>query len=169
MWQQTRRALATSLLVMVLLSACGGGEPAVEPAEESNSVTSTGNQESVQAVADPSPGRYVGSTSQGMSISLWVEEVDGALMVSQVQYKIEMRADTFSVTTELNMPSSREMAIEGGYFSGSHATGNNTEVLTGRFVGEDKVEGDLICTNTHPQGLGTATGSVSFEAFLVSP
>ena len=149
-------------MVLVFVGACGGVEPTVEAESTSNAV-------SAEVVANPSQGRYVGTTSQGWSLTLWVEESEDGLVVSQVQYKIEMRAEGFSVTTELNTPGSRQMAIDGGYFTGSHSMGNNTELFSGRFVGEGTVIGDLICTNTHPQGLGTATGEVTFEAFLLAP
>ena len=90
-------------------------------------------------------------------------------MVTAVQYKIKMRADSFSVTSELMMPNERSMLIEDGRFSGTDESGDTTEEISGKFIGDEGVEGRLRCSHVHPQGLGTAVGDVTFIAYKVGP
>jgi hypothetical protein len=92
-----------------------------------------------------------------------VEEVDGQMTITSIQYTIKMDAQGWSVTRELAQPAPRQIAIESGRFSGSSESEDTTEEIRGKFVGDEGAEGRLHCTHEHPQGLGTATADVTFE------
>ncbi|MEX1248681.1 MAG: hypothetical protein WEA61_09380 [Anaerolineales bacterium] len=148
-----RPALAVLFLVVVIAGCASAGGQGADSG----------------GVIQPKIGQYVGSTGQGLSFSLWVDEEDGKPIVSAVQYKLEMEASNFTATTELNMPSTRSLEISNGAFSGTDESGSTIEVLSGTFPASNRVVGVLEGSNEHPQGLGTATGETTFEAFWVKP
>lgn len=150
MWRVCKVTVLLSFLV--LLIACGGGGESL-----------TGN------AADPTPGLFEGTTSQGEQIILRAEEVNGQMTVTSIQYTIKMDAQGWSVTSELMQPRPRQIAIEDGRFSGSQKSGDMVEEISGKFVGDEGAEGRLYCTNEHPQGLGTAIGDVTFVVYKKNP
>ncbi len=148
MCKQKLFRIVVLLLLVLLLPACDG-----------SGKTLSGN------AADPTPGLFKGTTSQGEQISLRVEEVNGQMTITSLQYTIKMDAQGWSVTTELVQPSSRQITIESGRFSGSSKSGNATEEISGKFVEDEGAEGRLYCIHEHPDGLGTATGDVTFVVY----
>ncbi len=152
MWRERWLALAVITIVVMVLPACGGIEG-----------SSSGS------AADPSPGLFRGTTSQGEQFSLRVEEVNGQLTITSIQYTIKMEAQGWTVTSEMVQPHPRQIVIENGRFSGSHARDNTTEEISGMFMGDEGAEGRLHCSHDHPQGLGRATGEVTFVAQRSSP
>jgi hypothetical protein len=143
----TRHRLCAAVLaaLAVLLAACGGGQGS-------------------GAVSNPTPGLFSGTTSQDYPISVRVEERGGELVVTEIKYTIEMAASGWSVTTELVQPETIEAIITDGRFSYSTETPDGTEEISGAFAGDEGLSGRLKCTHVHPQGLGTATGDVTFTA-----
>lgn len=140
------RLCAVALVALaVLLAACGGGQGG-------------------GAVSNPTPGLFSDTTSQDYPISVRVEERGGELVVTEIKYTIEMAASGWSVTTELVQPETIEAIITDGRFTYSMETSDGTEEISGAFTGDEGLSGRLRCTHVHPQGLGTATGDVTFTA-----
>lgn len=139
------------VFLVVVLSACSGEKTLSKEA------------------ANPTPGVFQGETSQGEQIILEVEEINGQMVLTSIQYKIKMDAQGWSVTNELMQPSPRQISITNGNFSGSHTSDNTTEEISGKFIGDEGAEGRLRCTLEHPQGLGTATGDVTFVVNKTNP
>ncbi len=140
-------------------------EPSSSPKNTSIPPASTKTPTKV-SLEPPMAGLYQGTTSQGYDLLLWVAEIDGKLIISAVQHKIKMRGSEYSVTIEMFQPADRNFPVENASFDGIHTDVDTIEILKGSFYGSD-VRGTLTCTHTHPQGLGTASSSVSFTAHFV--
>lgn len=115
-------------------------------------------------VSNPNPGLWTGTTSQDLPITVHVEERGGELVVTEIKYTIKMQASGWSVKTELYQPHVISAIITDGRFSHSTSTRDGTEEISGAFAGDDSLSGRLKCTHVHPDGLGTATGDVTFTA-----
>lgn len=116
-------------------------------------------------LSEPSEGQYIGTTSQGMRFSLWVEKVNDHYLISAVRYRIRMESTEKEGVWSYDEPLKRDVPIENNLFRGVSSTGTMTEILEGRFYG-NIVEGQLSCANFNPVGLKTVLEAVTFMAVL---
>lgn len=140
--------LVIVIVMLSLLAACGSGKNSKAPA------------------SDPTPGVFIGTTSQGMDFILEVGNTPDGLAVTSVKYKVKVTGDGFSATIDYVQALECKMLVENGRFSGEvNLHGEDAPAqFSGAFFNDNRVEGRFKQVKVHPQGYGEATADVTFSA-----
>ena len=149
---RTKFSIIILIFMIILLTACGG---------------SGGDK----AAANPTEGTFKGSTSQGNEFTLMIENINGEITVTSIQYKVKIKGEGWSVTIDYVQPLECQLAVKDGRFMGTiPLTGGDPPVeISGVFYGDDEVQGRLKQTKVHPQGLGSGIADITFSANKTSP
>ena len=108
-------------------------------------------------------GEWSGTTSQGYSIDLKVEEIGGIVGVTQVEFKLSMYYsgwNSWSCTTGGTLKFGPPLKIVDNKFDES---GYDLSI-DGVFTDPNTLSGNISGSNTHPQYLTTAHGSATYNA-----
>lgn len=142
---------------VLLLSAC---EPT--PTQEPESPT---DEPAVSEIVNPIVGFYEGTTDQDKKISIWVEEIDGAITVTGFLYDITIQGTGWTSDLFWYKKIDCQLPVEFGKFMGyleMSDTGDTAEV-SGLFSSDTTIVGRLRHTHRDEQ-VGSATADVEFEA-----
>lgn len=145
--------------LVLLLSACKPTpteEP--EPPEEEHTVPEEVN---------PTAGFYEGTTDQNEKISIWVEEINGAITVTGFLYDITLQGDGWSSEVSWYQKIGCDLAVGDGRFMGylDLSDPGDTAEVSGVFTGDTTIVGRLRHTSQHEQAqFGSATADIEFSA-----
>lgn len=110
-------------------------------------------------------GHYVGTTSQGMQIELWIKKVEGQFQINKIRYTINLSNSSGELVTQFwSEPSDRAIPIQKNTFSGETTFGDLNESLSGS-ISRNTLHGELTLSMNHPQiGMEKVTGTITFSA-----
>lgn len=142
---------------ILLLSAC---KPT--PTEEPESPP---DEQTVAEIVNPMVGFYEGTTDQDKKISIWVEEIDGAITVTGFLYDITIQGTGWSSELFWYQKIDCKLPVESGKFMGYLEMSNpgDTAEVSGLFSSDTTIVGRLRHTHRDEQ-VGSATADIEFEA-----
>lgn len=145
--------------LVLLLSACKPTPTEVPESPET--------EQAVPEVVNPTAGFYEGTTDQDEKISIWVEEIDGAITVTGFLYDITLQGDGWSSEVSWYQKIGCDLAVGDGRFMGylDLSDPGDTAEVSGLFTGDTTIVGRLRHTSQHEQAqFGSATADIEFEA-----
>jgi hypothetical protein len=125
------------------------------PAQTETQPSPTAAAETIPASYD---GTWTGFTGEGHPITLTVEQSK----IVEIEFAVSFVTPRWNATTTGTLQPDAPVAQDGS-FSYHFESAEISVSFTGQFSG-DTLAGEFEASKTHPQGLGTATTTVSFSA-----